>query len=46
MIKISITGWFILFCLMILMAISSDIKTKPVYLGQSNVVTGVDIKVD
>lgn len=44
MIKLSITGWFLLFCLLVIMAISSDIKARPVYLEQTGVITGIEIE--
>lgn len=49
-VEYGILGWFLLFCLLILMAITSEIKAKPVYLGQSKekvqILTGVDIEVE
>lgn len=42
LIEYGLLGWFLAFCLMIGLAITSEIKAKPVYF--SNVVTGIEIE--
>lgn len=44
-IEYGILGWFLLFSLLILLAVTSDIKAKPVYIGNSQIMTGIDIEV-
>lgn len=44
-IEYGIIGWFLMFCLLITMAITSDIKAKPVYIGKSQIITGIDVEI-
>lgn len=47
-IEFGVIGWFLLLCLLMILAVTSDIKAKPVYIGNSSnsqIMTGIDIEV-
>lgn len=47
-IEYGLLSWFLIFCLMVVLAITSEIKAKPVYLTPAGspvpIVTGIEIE--